>query len=177
LWPFAVLLVLLSWPSDPFGKHRFQDERRSSQWIARQMGRSIRLFYREYSRWPWSFDPGLADAGLLRTDTLVTGILLGTGPDNPKKIKFLPDLRTVAERGQVGFKSQPAGGASVVDAYGEEFYIVVQCPDKGDAAPFDAVNPEDGIEQGVGVYSAGPDKDPTTWEDNITSWESNSRNR
>lgn len=165
---FALLLMGLG-SSNPFPKHRFKQRKRGAQLIVTQVDRGLRQFSSEYSRWPLPLTTGLPSGGLLRTDPLLTGILLGTGPGNPKKIKFLPDLRTTTSPDQSGFKPQRGGGVSLVDTYGEELYIIVEAAGPDGIEDPDSRNSGEGINQSVRVFSAGPDKDPTTWEDNLIS--------
>lgn len=64
-----------------------------------------------------------------------------------------------------------------MDAYGEELYIVTMTAGKDQTKAADSSAFKNGPDQGVGVFSAGPDKDPSTWEDNLTSWETSQKIR
>ena len=63
------------------------------------------------------------------------------------------------------------GTGAYVDAWGEEFYIRfdtdnderIETPNTGSQTKL--------IFEPHVIYSSGPDRDPTTWKDNITTWE------
>lgn len=90
---------------------------------------------------------------------------------NPKEIKFM-DIPMAKNRKNGLWQD----GAEWVlsDHWGEPFYIVLDTNGDGEIA-----NPEGGAEHlpamlpvEVLVYSSGPDRDPTTWKDNVCSWRS-----
>lgn len=68
-------------------------------------------------------------------------------------------------------------GWAVVDAWGESFYLVLsdaiglpkasESPTTKDAETTESIMTH---KPKVLVYSAGPDRDPSTWNDNIRSW-------
>jgi prepilin-type N-terminal cleavage/methylation domain-containing protein len=130
---------------------------------------SISSYFAEYNKYPLPADYG-SEVGALRTDEQLTGALLATDPlMNPKRIRFLPDLKDASTTGKNGLKTS-GDVATVVDPWGEEYYVIMDADYNGEIE-----NPNPGVGslklyQKVLVYSAGPDKDGATWEDNVTSW-------
>jgi prepilin-type N-terminal cleavage/methylation domain-containing protein len=133
---------------------------------------SIAGYYAEYSKYPLPADYSGSEVGPMRTDEQLTAALLAVDPMmNPKRIRFLPDLKDASTTGKNGLKT--SGDTSViVDPWGEEFYVIMDADYNGE---IENPNPGSGsakLYQKVLVFSAGPDKDPATWEDNVMSWQS-----
>ncbi len=130
----------------------------------------IKSYYAEYSRYPMKTDGGATETTALRSDTTIIPALLGTDPElNPRTLRFLPELKQVEKGGANGLIAD-GEDVSVVDPWGEELYIMMDMDGDGKIE-----NPDSGagtttLYQDILVYSAGPDKDPQTWEDNIMSW-------
>jgi type II secretory pathway pseudopilin PulG len=166
----ALLAILSAGLTDPFPKSKFRKRKHASQVVVGLVDNSLRQYLSEYPSWP--LPPTATHAGTtpLRTDQFLTAILLGTRPENPKRIKFLPDLPAAIKPDQYGLKPLPGDGVSLVDAWGEALYVIVDAEGKGEIENPDPGSPVRRLQQTVLVFSAGPDKDPSTWEDNITSW-------
>ncbi|MGI8601593.1 MAG: type II secretion system protein [Verrucomicrobiales bacterium] len=144
--------------------------RMQAETTAKSLVNSISQYYAEYNRFPLPADAPGSEVTALRTDEVLIGALLGTDlMMNPKKIQFLPELKDATETGKNGLKS--AGDLStVVDPWGEEYYVIMDSDYNGQ---IDNPNPASGspkLYQKVLIYSAGPDKDGATWEDNVLSW-------
>lgn len=138
--------------------------------LAVQIINAVKSYYTEYSRYPLPDDSVSAEATPLRTDARLTAVLMGTDTSlNPKRIRFLPDLKTVAQSGDFGLKTSGTD-LSIVDAWGEPLYILLDADYSGEMENPDPTAERRTLAQGVLVFSAGPDKDPTTWEDNVASW-------
>ena len=122
----------------------------------------------EYNRWPGFYKPAQGDENL--TDKVWVDTMSpepGTPkppPSNLKRIVFFePGAKALAPAGD------PNAGA-FVDSWGTPFQYQLdidgdgQCvhpnPDVGGNIPFRAI-----------AWSAGPDRDHATWEDNVVSWE------
>jgi len=138
--------------------------------LAVQIVNAVKFYYTEYSRYPLLNDSVNAEATPLRTDARITAVLMGTDTSlNPKKIRFLPDLKTVAQSGDFGLKSSGTA-LSVVDPWGEPLFLLLDADYSGEMNKPDPTADKKTLSEGVLVFSAGPDKDPSTWEDNVTSW-------
>lgn len=90
---------------------------------------------------------------------------------NPKKILYVE--LPMAKNRKNGLWQDGAEWV-LSDRWGEPFYVVLDTNGDGEIA-----NPEGGAEHlpamlpvEVLVYSSGPDRDPTTWKDNVCSWRS-----
>lgn len=143
---------------------------------ARTLGLSLvnscKAYYAEYSKYPLPADGTAGEVSPLRTDEILTGTLLGTTiVQNPKKISFLPDLKQVERGGGFGLLSE-GDTAMIVDPWGEEYYVLMDADYSGTIENPNAGSTTTKLYQGVVVWSAGPDKDPSTWEDNVMSWDS-----
>lgn len=92
-------------------------------------------------------------------------------PDgNPRKINFFdpPSAKKKMNGLYYDEKDEPV----LVDPWGAPLYFMVSLDEKEKIPNPDArdkpANPF--IKNSVIVYSAGPDKNPDTWEDNVMSW-------
>ena len=139
-------------------------------------------YRKEYGHWP-AFLGRLANHDELhRSSGAFIQLLVGhSGPENPKAIRFL-DYH-LARNGVFGLIDDDSDGTypeniRIVDAWGEAYYVVIDVNDDGEVS-----NPEATVKSNwftsprpktlrtrVATYSSGPDRDPKTWEDNITSW-------
>ena len=75
------------------------------------------------------------------------------------------------EGGGFGLKSS-GDLISIVDPWSEEYYVIMDADYSQDIDNPDTTSTTTKLYQGVLVFSAGEDKDPSTWEDNIKTWDS-----
>lgn len=142
-----------------------------------QLGNAIKNYYAHYSRYPLPIDAAPDETTPVRVDAHFTSILLGADAAlNPDQVNFLPEIRTAQKKHQAGLKSTDAGPV-IVDSWHNEFYLLLDADDSGDIDNPDPAGTEKKLYQGVLVFSAGPDKDPSTWEANATSWQTRPRGR
>lgn len=114
----------------------------------------------EYDGFPVAPADATLDTEIRSTGDFIQG-LLGS---NPRQIKFvdLPEGRGgkfgLVESGTV---------VTLVDLWGEPYYLILDTNEDGKVR-----NPEGGADmrESMILYSAGPDRDPKTWADNIKSW-------
>ena len=117
---------------------------------------TVLLKYRaEYNRWPSGYRPDVEDT----TDKDWVAIMCPPADavvrpkDNFKLIQFMEQ-----------------GGAAFVDAWGAPFKFRLDTTGSGEM-----VNPnpeaDAALKAQVAVWSAGPDGDYATWEDNVAGWE------
>ncbi|MFN0125179.1 MAG: hypothetical protein ACKV19_00650 [Verrucomicrobiales bacterium] len=69
-----------------------------------------------------------------------------------------------------------AGPRKQIPISSEEYCVMMDADYSGDIDHPDTTSTTTILYQGVLVYSAGEDKDPSTWEDNITTWDSGKKN-
>jgi hypothetical protein len=131
---------------------------------------SISSYFAEYNKYPLPADYG-SGVGALRTDEQLIGALLATDPlMNPKRIRFLPDLKDATATGINGLKVSD-DAATIVDPWGEEYHVIFDADYNGEIPNPNPSDPAKILYQKVLIFSSGPDKDPSTWEDNVTSWQ------
>lgn len=166
----AIIAMLAGIAFPSFGAIMRKMKREQARQTGQQIVNSIKSYYTEYSKYP--VPPGTEGGEMeaLRTDEILTGALLGTDTTlNPKKIPYLPDLKPVeAGRGPGLFMNGEQ--ATLVDPWGEEYYVHMDLDYDNKIENPNAESSATTVYQGVLVYSAGEDKDPATWEDNVTTW-------
>lgn len=168
----AIIALLAGVALPSFGSIFKKMKREQARTLAMQIGNSVKNYYAEYSKYPLPPDYSGGEVAPLRTDEILTGTLMGTNLEmNPKKIKYLPDLKSVEAGG--GFGLMTSGELiTVVDPWSEEFYVYMDADYSGDIDNPDTTSTSTKLYQGVLVFSAGEDKDAATWEDNIKTWDS-----
>lgn len=172
----AIIALLASVAIPGFGSIFKKMKREQARTLAVQLVNSVKGYYTEYSKYPLPADFSGGEVTPMRTDEILTGALMGTNLEmNPKRVKYLPDLKPVQEGGGFGLK-QSGEILTVVDPWSEEYYVIVDADYSGDIDNPDTTSTNTKLFQGVLVYSAGEDKDPSTWEDNISSWDSGKKN-
>jgi prepilin-type N-terminal cleavage/methylation domain-containing protein len=117
---------------------------------------TVLLKYRaEYNRWPSVYLPDVKDVTDLDWVTLMCppADAVARPKDNFKLIPFMEQ-----------------GGTAFVDAWGAPFKFRLDTTGSGEL-----VNPNPEVDEmlkaQVAVWSAGPDGDYATWEDNVAGWE------
>jgi hypothetical protein len=129
----------------------------------------IKGYLTEYLRLPYpgTMPPPLTDNAPYSTTSPagkdLLDILLGThAANNPRHIRFWDPPPT---------KSSGAGftpGLGLKDPWGTEYHIILDYD--GNSLILDPEGSGGTIKAPVLIYSAGPDKDFTTWKDNVCSW-------
>jgi prepilin-type N-terminal cleavage/methylation domain-containing protein len=172
----AIIALLAGVALPSFGSIFKKMKREQARTLAVQIGNSVKNYYTEYSKYPLPADFSGGEVTPLRTDEILTGTLMGTDVSlNPKKIRYLPDLKPVEPGGGFGLKTS-GELITVVDPWSEEYYVMMDADYSGDIDNPDTTSTTTKLYQGVLVYSAGEDKDPSTWEDNIPTWSSGKKN-
>mgnify|MGYP000947957304 CR=1 FL=1 len=88
---------------------------------------------------------------------------------NPRVIKFYEPPLSKNQKG--GLYYDDKGEPVLVDAWGEPFYFMLELNGNG-VLPNPDPDPKEPRELStrIIIFSSGPDRDPTTWKDNIKSW-------
>lgn len=168
----AIIALLAGVALPSFGSIFKKMKREQGRTLGIQLVNSVKNYYTEYSKYPLPGDASGGEVTPVRTDEILTGTLMGTDEAmNPKKIRFLPDLKPVEEGGGFGLKSS-GDLISIVDPWSEEYYVIMDADYSQDIDNPDTTSTTTKLYQGVLVFSAGEDKDPSTWEDNIKTWDS-----
>lgn len=165
----AALPVLLS----TTGERLARDSRGDRQVRAQMQGLvlAVKAYQTEYSRLPALESPPPTEDNGKGYDTSSEkgrGIIkVLTGEDeskNPRKIPFYEP--SIGRKGRGGYT--PENG--LVDIWDTKGYVIILDYDN-DGEISDPGHSGDRIPSSVIIYSAGPDRDYNTWDDNIKSWE------
>jgi len=124
------------------------------------------------------------ESQLLRTEgTLLLSLMGEETATNPRGIKFV-DL-PIARKGKSGLinfdpKVQPlSSDTALVDLWGERYYLMFESTNDGripnpehlpGTSGRAALRAPEFIPASSLIFSSGPDKNPSTWDDNICSW-------
>jgi len=141
---------------------------------------ALGYFKKEYGKLPIEPD----ESKLLRAEgTLLLSLMGKETATNPRGIKFV-DL-PIARKGKYGLINRDPEVQSItpdtafVDAWGERYYVLLEST--GDkripnperlpgASGRSTVSAPKFIRASSLIFSSGPDKNPSTWDDNICSW-------
>jgi hypothetical protein len=104
-------------------------------------------------------------------DSLAEGDLLATlmsilPVHNPRRIRFYDPVRAKGQVNGVWFDA--AGVIHLSDPWGSPYRVRADL--NGDGLIPSPETPGGALSAQYIIYSAGPDKDPTTWRDNVASW-------
>jgi len=139
---------------------------------------SLGHFRTEYNHWPDESSLAQSESIPVRVRSNLLQALLGTTRDNPRGIKFA-DFR----RASLGISGLADEGETLAlhDAWGTCYYLMADI--NGDSRiqnpehfPDAIIEPKlqrrspSFLPASSLLFSAGPDRDPRTWADNITSW-------
>ena len=124
---------------------------------------ALRTFEFEYGRFP--FAPSTEDMVLISDKSLLDVLQARDEGQNPRGIVFLETNPARGERGGL-VDSGPRSGY-LMDYWGIPYRVVLDAD--GDGKVVDPVSREP-VEHRIFVFSAGPDGDPDTPVDNLTSW-------
>lgn len=126
-------------------------------------------YHQEYARWPIENSPTDQQARITSRGPLLAALLGQDRSLNPGGIEFAGFKFSHNGRSGIWNSGQ---GLVLNDWWGNEFLIELDLDHDGQIA-----NPEPKHAQehsllpvGVLIFSAGPDGDPATWEDNIRNW-------
>ncbi|QIF03178.1 hypothetical protein [Roseimicrobium sp. ORNL1] len=131
----------------------------------------MKAYQSEYNRLPTLKDPPPTKDNTGGYDTTseqgrgLIDILLATDvSQNPRQIPFYEP--PAGKKGRGGYTT--TGG--LVDIWDSEGYIIL-LDYNGDGQITNPEHPGTNIEASVIVYSAGPDHDFSTWNDNLKTWD------
>lgn len=140
---------------------------------------AIGHFRTEFNAFPISSKSDDKDVSLRSGGPLLTALIGNNKSLNPREIKFLDLPFAKPERSGL---IEEADQWRLVDRWGEMFYISLDTNyDNRLANPAQQVSskwfpwvkvppPPAVLNASCAIYSSGPDRDQTTWADNITSW-------
>ncbi len=109
------------------------------------------------------------DVSIRTRGPMLSALTGGNASLNPKTIKFIDFF---AAKDRKNGLWQDGGEWIFSDPWGEPYYITLDTNKDGKVT-----NPEPRgenmpamFDKPIILYSSGPDRDPTTWEDNVCSW-------
>lgn len=150
-----------------------------AQVFIKDMGMAIAEFHKAYHRLPLH-EPVSAheDTRLRSSGTWLAELLNDPGSTlNSKRLVFISPV--MANGGKNGLL-QKDGAWVLVDPWGEPYYLIFDTNNDGMVSHLEFSTtqnisspplPQHLRPGSVIIYSAGPDRDPGTWEDNIRNWE------
>lgn len=131
---------------------------------------SIEAYHKEYNHYPMGSEILAGPSHALAAEGKLLEVLMGNDDElNPRKIKFYS--APTARNGKRGLVKNDDGTIRNVDFQGGTYLVVMDLDEDGYS-----INPDPRpgalkkVPSRVLVYSGGPDNDPATWDDNVTSW-------
>ena len=130
----------------------------------------IQMYQLQYNRPPVEATPGKETVPPRSRGALVDILMAKDAKANPLGVAFF-DF-PAAKNKRFGYYKDDQGQSVVVDAWGEPFYVLIAAKNQ---TTIPNPDPRDNkehpvIDKAVIMFSAGPDHDPNTWEDNVLSW-------
>jgi hypothetical protein len=128
-------------------------------------------FHKEYGHFPVQpKDSGAAESEVVPLQGAMLAAILGRNPElNPRQFVFYDPPQ--AKDGKAGLAQTEDLSYKMLDSNGTAYFVVLDLD--GDGLTNNP-NPQAGalrqIRAKVLVYSAGPDHNPATWDDNAVSW-------
>ncbi|MGK0188422.1 MAG: type II secretory pathway pseudopilin PulG [Verrucomicrobiales bacterium] len=137
---------------------------------AQSLRNSIKQYHLQYGQYPLSNDARHSDVSLVSSKPLMDVLLANNIEQNPRKIEF-GEWRTASDHsgGMLNETGNPNFG-SLVDSWGSPYRIVF---DTTEDQKITNPNPDAAVKilgLSILVYSAGPDGDFKTWDDNLKTW-------
>jgi len=151
-------------------------ERAHAESTAYHVKNAISAYFTEYRHYPVREAAGDVT---LDTDEELMDVLLGSdsqaGADglNPRRIVLYTD-RQAKPDGHGGFRGgvtlDAAGGGILLDPWGRPYRVRLDTDYDNRVENPDPDDPERILPESILVWSAGPDGDFDTWEDNVKTW-------
>lgn len=167
-----VIIAVLAGMAVPAGnmvmrKARILQARANSQGLVI----AVKGFQTEYDRLPLPRDQVVLKSPTIPASGPVLDALLATDTDiNPRGVKFYdPPLAKNNTNGLL----EKDGKRTMLDPWGHVYSILFDFD--GDGKIPDPEHPGAMLDTTTGVFSAGPDGDSATWQDNVKSWAKEAR--
>jgi hypothetical protein len=127
---------------------------------------AIKGYQTEYNRFPPLPEHVTSESAAIVSSGSFLDALLGERNDfNPRHVKFLEPEQAKYQKNGLLDKDDKR---TLVDKWGIPYYILLDINRDGKIP--DPERPGAMINTTVVVFSGGPDGDPATWQDNVTSW-------
>jgi prepilin-type N-terminal cleavage/methylation domain-containing protein len=175
----AIIALLVAGSFSAYGF--VMDKARTKGTLATQMAlvNAIEGFYRDFTRFPMPTSGGASNQDV-DTDTsgaegMVT-VLLGKDPtQNSRNIDYIGDMKAAKTQNgrQVDGLVNEENNYAIMDPWGNPYQMRI---DANYDNELDNPNTEDRgpgrskLRKRVLIWSAGKDRDPSTWKDNVNSW-------
>ncbi len=163
-------ILILLWPA--VSSHPVRPGISHTQNTTYNLKRSISAFFTEYSAYP--LKTVKADLSTMSGHPFIT-ILLGfedpaTFHHNPRKIAFYTGMKARKKNGRriKGIQYDENGPSYLWDEWGNLYHI--RFDTDHDNQIRNPEFPEQLLPETIAVWSAGPDGDFSTWDDNIKTW-------
>lgn len=138
---------------------------------------ALSAYFTEYRKFP--VPEGEPSNAQLQTDHALMDVLMGAdlegeqGKLNPRRIAFYSAKRTRPMgngRYRNGVTLEEGDKGDLWDAWGNYYRILLDLDGNGQVVNIDSRLEMEHLPETVLVWSAGPDGDFDTWEDNVTTW-------
>ena len=173
----GLFLGALFLPRTPYPGHPSPQSEQSIRLRMMEIETALVQFLEEYESFPIMTQSAGQDEALRSHGVFIAALTGRFDRLNPRKIIcYQPAFARSGINGLIdasgGAFNDPAD-LTVVDAFGEMYYILLDTNKDGKIAnPWSdvktVISPD--LETSILIYYSGPDRDPKTWEDNITSW-------
>jgi len=140
---------------------------------ARNLKNAISVYFLEYRKYPVRNPTG---DSTVRTEGELMAILLGNDSEgekdgmNPRRITFLTGKQAKPTRDggwRKGINPNYEENPGLYDPWGNPYWVKLDADNDNRLSEIDGVGE---LNESIAIWSAGPDGDPATWEDNIKSW-------
>lgn len=144
--------------------------------IVASLRNAISTYHIEYRKYPLS---GPIDDITSDSDHSLMDILLGSDPQresgghNPLGIAFYSDMTAKPLGGgryRAGLTTFPDGTGELLDPWGNHYRTRFDTDENGQVADPESTNPDSYLPEAIAVWSAGPDGNFDTWNDNLKTW-------
>lgn len=131
---------------------------------------SLVAYREEYNRLPVEAVTGTDENVWQRTQgTILETLMANNLKTNPSKIRFYDPL--IAKNHCNGIYEDAHGALILVDPWGEPYYYIMDLNGDGKVPNPDprSNHSQPFLKRPIIIFSAGPDRDPNTWDDNVLS--------
>jgi hypothetical protein len=167
LWS-GCFVILLALGLPPAAQGQTKADQVQTLAIMKGLEIALKQFFVEYNAWPVAALDAADKNGWHRTQGKIIDTLRS---DNPRRITFYEPA--MAKEGmRAGLSYGELQIPILSDAWGEPLYFILDTKHEGKIPNPDPRDKRERpfIETSILIFSAGPDHDPNTWDDNVLSW-------
>lgn len=179
LWALAGFLLIGLFMPCCFSTRIGSSETGNTQNTAFNLKNAISAYYTEYRKYPVPGEPE-GDTSL-QSDHALMDVLLGSDPEaeddglNPRRIAFFTG-KQAKPMGKGKFRKgvhlEEGGRGELWDPWGNYYRVVLDTDhdNRVEKPEWDKTSDSAELPESILVWSAGPDGDFDTWQDNVKTW-------